>query len=252
MIFRKLKRKFSISAPRLSVRPHVPWYVRWAITLPFILAAGGLVWWAYDSGLELAGFHRGLAEKELEVLRDRVGKLESENAKLANQLASFERQGQIDQAAMQETAIQLKNLTDENERLKEDLSFFQNLPLTARREADLSVHKFKIEQDSLPGEYRSRFLLVQNVQQRGKEFQGYMQLLVTGVQDGKKVMLQFPQETSPDAGDYQLNFKYYLRVERVLKLDPEIKIENIQVRVFEKGAREPKVKQSVGLSQGGE
>ncbi|TAJ78211.1 MAG: hypothetical protein EPO42_08330 [Gallionellaceae bacterium] len=232
----------------MAVRPHVPWYVRWAITLPFIFAAGGLVWWAYDSGLELAGFHRGLAEKELDGLRDRVAFLETENAKLINQLAYYERQAQIEQSAMQETSNQVKNLNEENVRLKEDLSFFQNLPLTAGREADLSIHRLKVEPDSLPGEYRCRLLLVQNVQQRGKEFQGSLQLLVNVEQDGKKVVLQFPQESSPEAAANQLNFKYYQRVDRIFKIPADVRLESVQVRVFEKGAREPKVKQTVGLS----
>lgn len=247
-MIRSFRRKFSISAPRLSVRPHVPWYVRWAIILPFIFAAGVLVWWAYDSGLELAGFHRGLAEKELDELRDRVALLEVGNAKLASQVASYERQGQIDQSAMQETSTQVKSLNEENVRLKEDLSFFQNLPLTAGREAELSIHRLKINPDVLPGEYHCRLLLVQNVQQRGKEFQGSLQLLVNGEQDGKKVMLQFPQENSPDIAAHQLSFKYYQRIDRVFKLPPDMRIENVQVRVFEKGAREPKVKQTVGVS----
>ena len=64
-MIRAFRRKFSISAQRLSVRPHVPWYVRWAIALPFLLVIGFTIWWAYDSGLELAGFHRGRAEKEI-------------------------------------------------------------------------------------------------------------------------------------------------------------------------------------------
>ena len=247
-MLRKFKRKFSISAPRLSVRPHVPWYVRWAIILPFIFAAGGLIWWAYDSGLELAGFHRGLAEKELDSLRDRVAFLEVENTKQANQVASYERQAQIEQSAMHETSTQVKSLNEENARLKEDLSFFQNLPLMAGREADLSIHRLKVERDALPGEYHCRLLLVQNVQQRGREFQGSLQLLVSGEQDGKKVMLQFPQENSPEVAAHQLNFKYYQRVDRVFKLDPDVHIESVQVRVFEKGAREPKVKQTIGLS----
>jgi hypothetical protein len=245
MMIRKLRRKFSISAPRLAVRPHVPWYVRWAITLPFILAAGGVVWWAYDSGLELAGFHRGLAEQELEVLRSRVALLDAENAKMANQMASDERQAQIERSAMQETALQVKSLNEENERLKEDLSFFQNLPLTAGREADLSIHRMKVEADSLPGEYHCRLLLVQNVQQRGKEFQGNLQLLVNGEQDGKKVVIQFPQENASDVAAHQLSFKYYQRVDRVFKLPEDMHVESVQVRVFEKGAREPKVKQTV-------
>lgn len=245
MMIRKLRRKFSISAPRLAVRPHVPWYVRWAITLPFILAAGGVVWWAYDSGLELAGFHRGLAEQELEVLRNRVAFLDAENIRMANQMASDERQAQIERSAMQETVLQVKSLNEENEQLKEDLSFFQNLPLTAGREADLSIHRMKVEADSLPGEYHCRLLLVQNVQQRGKEFQGNLQLLVNGEQDGKKVVIQFPQENASDVAAHQLSFKYYQRVDRVFKLPEDMHVESVQVRVFEKGAREPKVKQTV-------
>ncbi len=81
-----------------------------------------MVWWAYGSGLELAGFHRGQAEKELSELRDRVSFLEGENAKQANQIAAYERQGQIEQASNLEVDTQVKSLNDENARLKEDLS----------------------------------------------------------------------------------------------------------------------------------
>lgn len=248
-MIRRFRRKFSISAPRLSVRPHVPWYVRWAIVLPFLLLFGTMVWWAYDSGLEFAGFHRGQAENELSELRERVVFLEDENAKLSNQIAAYERQGQIEQAADVEVNAQVKILNDENARLKEDLLFFQNLPLTGAREAELSIHRLKIEQDNLPGEYHCRMLLIQSVQQRGKEFGGALQLVVSGEQDGKKVVLQFPKENSPaDMAAYQLSFKYYQRVDKVFKLPPEMSIESVQVRVFEKGMQEPKIKQTVNLS----
>ncbi|ADE12679.1 DUF6776 family protein [Sideroxydans lithotrophicus] len=248
-MIRSFRRKFSISAPRLSVRPHVPWYVRWAILLPFLVLFGLLVWWAYNSGLEFAGFHRGQAEQELGDLHERVKHLESENSRLSNQVAAYERQGQIDQASNQGIEAQLKNLHDENARLQEDLLFFQNLPLTGSREAELSIHRLKIEPDSLPGEYLCRMLLVQSVQQRGKAFQGSMQLVVNGEQDGKKVVLQFPQEDSPsDVASYQLSFKYYQRVDKGFKLPPEMKVESVQVRVYEKGVQEPKVQQTVGLS----
>jgi hypothetical protein len=248
MLLRKLTRKFSISAPKLSVRPHIPWYVRWAITLPFIFGAAVMVWWAYDSGLELAGFHRGMAEKELQGLRDHVASLTNENTKLSNQVASYERQMQIDRSAMLETSNQIKGLNEENEQLKEDLSFFQNLPLTAGREGDLSIHRLKVEPNALPGEYHCRLLLVQEVQQRGREFQGNFELLVSGDQGGRKVVLQFPTEKSPEDEANKLSFKYYQRIDRIFKIPSDMKIESVQVRVFEKGSHEPKVKQTVGLS----
>lgn len=250
MRLRKFERRFSISAQRLSVRPHVPWYIRWLIAIPIILALGGVVWWAYDSGLELAGFHRGQAVKELDDLRENVVTLRDENAKLSSQAASFERQAQMMHAANLEIASQIEVLSDENVRLKEKLSFFQNLPLAqGENESELSILRLKVERDSLPGEYYCRLILVQSVKQRGKAFQGNMQLIVNAVQDGKKVVLQFPVENAPqEVAAYQLNFKYYQVVDRAFKISPDIAIESVQVRVFERGVREPKVVQSVGLS----
>lgn len=247
-MMRSFRRKFSISAPRLAVRAYVPWYVRWAIAVPILILIGMAVLWAYDSGLALGGFHRGQAEKELSELRDQVASLQDENANLKNQIAVFERQGQIEKAADIEVSAQVKSLNDENTRLKEDLLFFENLPLTGAREAELSIHRLKIEQESLPGEYHCRMLLVQSVQQRGKMFQGSLQLVVNGEQDGNKVVLQFPQENSPqDVLSHQLSFKYYQRVDKVFKLPPELTVESVQVRVFEKGIQEPKIKQTVNL-----
>lgn len=250
MRFRKLERRFSISAQRLSVRPHIPWYIQWAIAIPFILILGGVVWWAYDSGLELAGFHRGQAVKELEELRENLLTLQDENSKLSSQAASFERQAQMQHAANQEIAEQINALSEENIRLKENLAFFQNLPLAqGENESELSILRFKVERDSLPGEYYCRLILVQSVKQRGKAFQGNMQIIVNAVQDGRKVVLQFPLEgAAQEVASYQLNFKYYQVIDRAFKVSPDIRIENVQVRVFERGVREPKVVQSVGLS----
>lgn len=247
-LVRQIKRKFGISAPRLAVRPHVPWYVRWAVVLPFVLAAGGLVWWAYDSGLEFAGFNRGQSEHELTQLREQVATLKAENTRLSSQAATFERQAQIDHAANLETGKQLKALNDENARIQEDLAFFQNLTFSGKQEAELSIHRLKVEHDTLPGEYRYRMLLVQSAQQRAKEFHGSLQLLVNTSQSGRKTIIRFPLENAPEDAAYQLNFKYYQSVEHSFQLPPDASIESIQVRVFERGESEPKIKQNVGLS----
>lgn len=231
------------------MRPHLPWYVRWAIIVPFIAATGGLAWWAYDVGLEFAGFHRGQAEQELSQLRDQVAALKNEAAKLASQAASYERQAQMEHAANLETAKQVKGLNEENTRLQEDLAFFQNLSLSGEHEDELSIHRLKVERDTLPGEYRYRMLLVRSGAQRANRFHGSLQLLVNVQHNGKKSLVVFPREdaTQEDAA-YQLNFKYYQRVERSFRLPPDMSIENVQVRVFERGTSEPKIKQDVGLS----
>jgi hypothetical protein len=248
IFFRNFKRHFSISAPRLAVRPHIPWYVRWSMMVPFLLLAVWGAWWAYDSGLEIAGFRRGQAEQELSDLHERVALLESENTSLTNQAAAYERQIQMEQSTNTEIGKQVKTMNEEITALKEDLSFFQNLPLSGGRDAELSIHRLKIEADNLPGEYHCRLLLVQGIQHRGREFQGTLQLIVNGEQNGDKVVLQFPpDETSVDPS-HLLSFKYYQRIDRVFKIPPEMRVDSVQVRVFEKGSREPKIKQTVGMT----
>lgn len=246
-MLRKIKRKFSISAPRLAVRPHVPWYVRWAIMLPLVAVVAGLVIWAYDSGLQLAGFHRVMTEDELSSLRQQVSNLQAANEKLNGLVVAYERQIQMGNAANQEMQRQLKALNDEKAHLNEDLAFFQNLTQSGSRIEKLSVNRLKVERDTLPGEYHCSMLLVESGQ-RVKEFQGSLQLVVNVLHNGEKSVLVFPQENSADTASYQLNFKYYQRVERSFQLPPEMQLESVQVRVYERGVSEPRIKQDASLS----
>jgi len=243
MMLRKLKRKFSIDATQLSVRPYVAWYVRWSMYLPFILAAGALAWWAYDSGLELAGFNRGQTQQELEKLRAQVNSLSQDNATLNNKVAQYEQQIRIDQASSQETVKQLKNLNDENAHLQEDLGFFQNLTETRGKEGELGIHRLKLEHDPIPGDYHVRMLLVQSGQ-RAKQFVGSYQLVATLVENGQTTTQIFPVKGGADS-EFKLNFKYYQRIEQTMHLSSTAQLESVQVRVFESDAHEPKVKQNV-------
>ncbi|MBI5438664.1 MAG: hypothetical protein HY936_06905 [Nitrosomonadales bacterium] len=245
-MWRRVKRSFGISAPKLSVRLHIPWYLRWSLMVPFVAAALALAWWAYGSGLELAGFHRGQTQEELEKLRTLTSRLAIENKLLSDRVAQYERQIQIEQSSNKEVSGQIKNLSDENARLQEDLAFFQNLTAMHGKEGELGVHRLRLERDKMPGEYRLRMLLVQSGQ-RVKEFNGNYQLIATVIKNGVKSTQLFPQNET-DNIQFQLNFKYYQRVEQSIQLLPDTQLESIQVRVFEQGAQEPKVRQSVSLS----
>ncbi|HEY0666146.1 MAG TPA: DUF6776 family protein [Gallionella sp.] len=214
--------------------------------LPFVLAAVAFAWWAYDSGLELAGFHRNQAEQELSRLRSQTTQQEAEIAQLRNQVIQFERRIQIEQATNLATSEQLKNLADENVQLQEDLVFFQNLTATRGKTGELGVHRIVLERDKMPGEYHLRMLLVQSGQ-RAKTFNGYYQLLATVIEDGQSTTHLFPQDESGTA-QFKLGFRYYQRVEQSILLPPNAQLESVQVRIFENGVAEPRVRQSVSLS----
>lgn len=245
-MWRRVERSFSITAPRMKVRPHHPWYLRWGLVLPFLLAAISLAWWAYDSGLELAGFHRSRAEQELSKLHDQVAKLSQKNEELIDQLAQYERQIQIEKASNQEAINQLKNLADENDRLQEDLVFFQDITTAASNKEELGVHRLRLERDTMPGEYNLRMLLVRGGQ-RAKQFVGNYQLVATIVENGQSTTRIYTHDAS-GVTPFQLNFRYYQRIEQRIQLPPGAQLEHVQVRIFEKGDVEPKVRQSVSPS----
>lgn len=245
-MLRRAKRKFSISAPRLAVRPHVPWYLRWALVLPFVLLAVVLIWLAYDTGLELAGFYRNQSETEIGQLNSEITRLKTDNARLSEEAAANERQAQIDRAASQETSRQLSVLNSENASLKEDLAFFQTLTVPGRHDGELTIPRARIEPDALPGEYRYRFLLVRDGPPRTKEFHGSMQLLVNISQDGKESVLTFPED---QATGNKLNFKFYQRVENSFRLPTNARLVSAQLRIFEDGSDEPRIKKDIALSR---
>lgn len=214
--------------------------------LPFVLAAMALVWFAYDSGLEFAGFHRGETQRELDELHSRVSKLTDENTQLNSSLLRLQQEIKIEQGGSQETSRQLKGMSEENARLQEDLNFFQNLTATRGKEGELSILRLSLERDKIPGEYRVRMLLAQSGQ-RVKEFAGGYQLVATFVQNGRKTTQQFPFEQSGH-GRFPLNFKYYQNLEQNIRFPADAQLQNVQVRLFKQDEREPSVRQSVNLS----
>lgn len=245
MVWRRVRRRFGISAPRLAVRPHIPWYLRWSLVVPFVLAALGLAWWAFASGMELAGFHRSEAEHELAQLREQVASFSALNADLNDRVAQYERKLQIEHASNEESMRQLKLLSDENARLQGDLSFFENLTAVRGKEGELGIHRLRLDPESMPGEYRVRMLLVQSGQ-RAKEFRGRYQLVVTLMEQGERKTRAFPESKEGNA-PFELFFKYYQRIEQTLRLPADAVLESVQVRVFEQGVAEPRAKQSVDL-----
>jgi multidrug efflux pump subunit AcrA (membrane-fusion protein) len=246
-LIRTLKRRFGIFAPRVAVRAHVPWYWRW---LGYMLLAGvviGAGWKTYEHGMELAGFRQSEAQRVIAQMSEEIQSRDARITELRTQVAAAERQLQIDRATYGDLGRQVKLLSEENATLKEDLALFQSLMASGQKELGLSINRFRVQPDSLPGEYRYRFLLVQSGQ-RVREFQGTLQFVVNLEQGDRKFVVTLPLEEQKSAKEYQVNFKFFQRVEGTFKVAPGTVVKSLQVRVFESGSITPKLSQSVSVS----
>jgi TolA-binding protein len=244
---RALQRKFGISAPRVAVRTHVPWYWRWLGYASLGALVIGVGWTTYDYGMELAGFRQGEAASALARLDEQIRQRDMRVAELRSQVAAAERQMQIERATYGDLAKQVKSLSEENAALREDLAFFQSLMAAGGKENAVSINRFRVQPEKLPGEYRYRLLLVQSGQ-RVKEFQGKLQFVLNLEQGDRKYVLTLPQEGEKNAREYDISFKFFQRVEGTFKVAPDAVVKSLQIRVFENGAIAPKLSQTVNIS----
>ncbi len=244
--FRTFARRFGIDAPKLAVRPHMPWYWRWSALAAGGALVAGVAWFTYDFGLEYAGFRQGEAARLRAQLNETVLKQQGELAELNARIAAAERQLQIERATFVDLERQVKNLSQENARLQEDLAFFQSLTATGKDGA-ISVNRFRLMPETVPGEYRYQLLLVQTGE-RAKEFNGRLQFVLNLQQDGRKVVLVMPPPSSPPAKEYQVSFKLFQRVEGMFRIAPDAAVKGLQVRVFEGNSDAPRLTHNVTIS----
>jgi hypothetical protein len=244
-LLKKIRQRFGISAPRMTVKTHVAWYWRVLGLVAVLSCSFALAAWIYDAGRRFAGFNRSEAEQELSQLRERVGRMSEETGGLRANVNASESKLQIERAAQIHLVRQVKALEDENARLKEDLAFFENLIPSENRDNALLINRFRAEPGALPGEFHYRLLLLQGGR-RDKPFQGNLQLLVTLQLDGKNAIITLPAEGEAQA--YKINFKYFQRVEGTFRVAPGARVKMVQVRVFESGFAQVRATQSFNLS----
>jgi hypothetical protein len=173
---------------------------------------------------------------------------DAELAEIRSKAAAAERQLQIERATYGDLSRQMKALSDENAALREDLAFFQTLMPAGTKEAPaVSINRVRVQPEALPGEYRYRLLLVQTGQ-RVKEFQGNVQFVLNVEQNERRTVVTLPPESNRDAKEYQVNFKFFQRLEGTFKVAPGAVVKSMQVRVFENGVSQPKLTQVVNVS----
>ena len=242
----KLRQRFGIAAPRVAVRSEVAWYLRWlGIALLFAFSAA-LAAWMYDAGRRFAGFDRSEVEQELSSARSELAKVRDELERLRAVANAADSKVAIERTAQQKLAQQTSTLEQDNARLREELAIFESMLSAEQRAANpLSINRFTVVPDVLPGEYRYRLLLLLAPGgRRERDFQGRLELVVTLTEGGKNAMMTFPESGDPSASAFRLAFRHFHRVEGVFRVDPKAKVESVQVRVYEGTSDQARAAQS--------
>lgn len=240
-------RPLGMTASRVAVRRKVPGYV-WLLGIVAVTAAlAGYSWWVFDSGMRAAEADVASMRSELVALRSQTAQLTTANAELTARTARAEGQYQVEKAAHDDLAKQVKDLMNENAQLKEDLAFFHAVTSGDSKQEKLSVHRLQLQRDQVLGEYRYSMLLVQ-AGGAGKPFQGRLQFAVRLRQNGKESVMTLPGPVAGSADPFKIGFRFYQRVEGTFKAPASATVESLQVRVFRDGGRDPLVTETAKLS----
>ncbi len=245
---KKFRQRFGISAPKVAVRTHVPWYLRWLLLAVLLAFSVALAAWMHDAGRRFAGFDRSEFQDELAGMRREVEATRAELARLGAIANAADARLAIERTAQLQLARQIRLLEQENARLREDVALFESMLSTNSGGLQaLNIQRLKVEPDGLPGEYRFRMLLLTGNRRDRAEFQGRLELLVGVQQEGRNAIILVPDRAAADAAAYKLAFKNFYRVEGTFRVDPKAKVGTVQVRVFETGNAQAKATQSVAL-----
>lgn len=231
-----------IAASKMTINQHVPWPLKFAFIAAVLGVGGAIAMWTYDMGRSFA-FGPKFSPEQMVSLQAKVANLTAERDQLIATASTIDSQQSIEKSVQKQLTDQINTLTAENNKIKDDLAFFESLMPSANRPQGITLQKVKLE---MAGASQLRYRAL--VMQGGKglrEFSGEMHISLTFVQAGKPAIMEFPDPKTGEAGKLKLSFKHYQRLEGQINLPEGAVVKSVQMTVLEKG--EVRVKQSVAL-----
>jgi hypothetical protein len=220
MRWKLLRRRLSISAPRMIVRSHLPWPLRWVVVALALGFSAALALWAFEFGKSIAGLDRD-AKAELAQLRVEVAQLRAEREKALSIVNTADSLLKTERAAQERLAQQVKQVEAENLALKNDLGFFERLLPSGGEGGALTIRGLQAERIT-EGQLRYQLLLMQPGKNRA-EFNGRYEMTLSGALDGKT----WTQPVNP----VTLQVRQYRRVEGLIDHPPQAVVQAVTVKV---------------------
>lgn len=222
MRFKLLRRRLTISAPRMAVRSHRPW-IRWAGIAIMTGFYAAIALWTFELGKQFAGLDNG-GREELVRLRGDNAQLRDERDKAQSVLNTSASLITTATSARDGLATQIKMLENENRALRADLGFFQKL-IPATSGEGLSIRALHAE--VLAGTQLRWQVMVIQPQKNAAEFRGKLLLSISGTLNGKPWIMDLP------GGAQALQFRQYRRIEGLVDLPPEAVVKNVSAKVMD-------------------
>lgn len=227
MRFRLLRRRLTVSAPRMAVRSAMPWPVRWAVIAVVFGFCSAIALWAFEFGKTIAGLDRG-AKEELVALRAEVAKLRQEREKALVVANTSDSLLTAEKSAQEHLTARIRQLEADNRAMRDDLGFFEQLiPASGSEAVAIRSLQAEVIGDPQVGAQLKWQILVLQPGKNVPEFKGKLELTVSGTLNGKPWMASLP------GGPQPLQLRQYRRVDGVVELPPQAVVKTVSAKVME-------------------
>lgn len=228
MRFRLLRRRLTISAPRMAVRSAMPWPLRWAVAAIMLGFCAAIALWAFEFGRDIAGLENG-GQADMQQLRTQVEALKTELDKAHEQRDQAQSIANTagtlvaaEKASSERVSAQVKHLEAENRRLRDDLGFFEKL-IPADSTDAVAIRGLQAETVD-NGKIRWQVLVIQS-KKNAPELVGKLEIMLTGLSNGK-----------PWAGSVStmpLKITQYGRLEGSLDIPAQVTVKGLTAKVVD-------------------
>lgn len=230
MRFRLLRRRLTISAPRMAVRSALPWPFRWAVLAIVLGFCSAIGLWAFEFGKDIAGLEKGSKEEllqlrtEVTALRGELVTVKSERDEAQSVANTADTLVTAEKASHEKLLAQVKQLEADNRLLRDDLGFFEKL-IPAGAVEGLAIRGLQAELVT-PTTLKWQTLVMQPGRNT-QEFNGRLEITFAGTVNGKPWTATLPDGAIP------IKVKQYGRMEGELALPPQVLVKSVSARVLE-------------------
>jgi hypothetical protein len=223
MRFRLLRRRLTVSAPRVSIRSNTPWPFRLVLGALLLGFSGALAVWAFEFGKDIAGLDRN-AQQELEQLRREVQILRTDLGEAQSVANTSDSLLITERSTQAQLMMQIRQLQADNELLRSDLGFFERLIPGSGNDA-LSIRGLQAERMS-DTQLKWQVLMIQ-ASKNAPDFKGALEVTFAGTLAGK------PWTAKSAPAPQPVLIKGYLRMEGVVDVPAQAVVENVTAKILQ-------------------
>lgn len=201
---------------RLVIKTHRPIQLGLAIVILSMLVAA-VTWLALDESHWSLIRDRINNSREQQLLWQVNQGLEEENARLRERVSMLERMTSLDNSTAGMLQTEIKDLQEENFRLKGELEFFQGIMEAVGEIKGLDVHGIHVRRLTTPGSFRLKLILT-NVTDSDRDTEGAISIAIEGIERGVTRTINLTDLTLDKSLDLSFKFRNFKRIESNLRL----------------------------------